>query len=198
MEGYVGEIKLWAGNWAPKNWVFCAGQTMQISENAHLYTVIGSAFGGDGRVTFKLPDFSGRVPVGVSSFPHLGEQFGDKTISLTQKNLPAHHHGIKDSAPSNATANLKVYDGTANINKVTGAKALCSAGSYDSGHGITSIPMLSTSTPNATLDNVVTGITATLPSTTENTGEGEAFYNYQPSLGVNYIICVVGIFPNPQ
>jgi microcystin-dependent protein len=196
MEGYLGEIKLWSMDWAPRNWAFCAGQTMQISENTNLFSLIGTTYGGDGRVTFKLPDLSGRVPVGVSSFPHLGETFGDKMVSLTQNNLPAHHHGIKDSAPSNATANLKIYDGTANSNKTAGAQALSSAGSYDSGHGVTPIPMLSTSTPNAVLNNVVTGITSTLPSTTENTGEGEAFYNYQPSIGLHYIICVVGIFPD--
>lgn len=196
MEGYIGEIRLWPVVWAPKNWAFCAGQTMHITENQALFSLIGTTYGGDGRVTFKLPDLTGRVPVGVSSFPHLGEQFGDKTVTLTQNNLPAHNHGIKDSAPSNATANLKVYDGTADSNKAAGAQALSSAGSYDNGHGVTPIPMLSTSVPNALLNNVVTGITATLPSATENTGKGEAFYNYQPSMGLHYIICIVGIFPD--
>lgn len=194
-EGYIGEIRLWSVAWAPRNWAFCAGQTMQISENHELFSLIGTTYGGDGRVTFKLPDLKERVPVGVSSSPHLGENFGSKTVSLTARNLPTHNHGIKDSSPSNATANLKVYDGTADSSKTTGAKALSSAGSYDTGHGVTPIPMLSTYIPNATLDNVVTGITATLPATTENTGEGEAFYNYQPSLGLHYIICIVGIFP---
>lgn len=196
MEGYIGEIRLWPIVWAPKNWAFCAGQTMQISENQALFSLIGTTYGGDGRVTFKLPDLTGRVPVGVSSFPHLGEQFGDKTVTLTQNNLPAHSHGINNSAPSGATANLKVYDGTADSNKAAGAQALASAGSYNSGHGVTPIPMLSTSTPNALLNNVVTGITATLPPATESTGKGEAFYNYQPSMGLHYIICVVGIFPD--
>ena len=71
MEGYLGEIKMFAGTFAPVNWVFCWGQTLQISQYAALFALIGTQFGGDGTTTFGVPDLRGRVPVGAGTGPGL-------------------------------------------------------------------------------------------------------------------------------
>jgi microcystin-dependent protein len=89
---YVGEIRMFAGNFAPAGWMFCEGQLLPISENETLFNLIGTTYGGDGQSTFALPDLRGRVPVHQGNGVTLAETGGAETITLTVQQIPAHSH----------------------------------------------------------------------------------------------------------
>ena len=95
MQGFAGEIRMFAGNYAPQNWAFCEGQTLAIANYQTLFSVIVNQFGGDGRETFKLPDFRGRMPIGPGIGPNLpyeyqqGMQGGEPSIVIHEENLPS-------------------------------------------------------------------------------------------------------------
>lgn len=89
---YVGEIRMFAGNFAPAGWMFCEGQLLPISENETLFQLIGTTYGGDGESTFALPDLRGRVPLHQSSDFILAETGGAEEITLTINQIPAHSH----------------------------------------------------------------------------------------------------------
>ena len=89
---YVGEIRMFAGNFAPAGWMFCEGQLLPISENETLFNLIGTTYGGDGQSTFALPDLRGRLPVHFGNGFTLAETGGAEEITLTVQQLPAHSH----------------------------------------------------------------------------------------------------------
>jgi microcystin-dependent protein len=91
---YVGEIRMFAGNFAPAGWAFCAGQEMPISENETLYQLIGTTYGGDGQEFFKLPDLRGRVPVHAGNGITLAQQGGVESVTLTTQQIPNHSHAM--------------------------------------------------------------------------------------------------------
>lgn len=108
MEPYIGEIRMFAGNFAPVGWEFCHGQELAISRYPALFTLIGTTYGGDGETTFALPDLRGRVPVALGSNNVLGEMGGAEAVTLTTDQLPTHTHvatgssnGGNSTAPTN-------------------------------------------------------------------------------------------------
>jgi microcystin-dependent protein len=108
---YVGEIRMFGGNFAPAGWAFCDGSLIPISENDTLFNLIGTTYGGDGQSTFALPNLQSRVPIHAGKGPRLtqnyiiGETGGAETVTLTTSQLPAHNHGgvVASSDPGNAT-----------------------------------------------------------------------------------------------
>ena len=101
---YVGEIRLFAGNFAPLNWAFCDGQVLSIADNVVLFELIGTTYGGDGQVTFQLPDLRGRVPVHQGAGVVQGEAGGQETVTLSASQMPAHTHAMRASAsPASVT-----------------------------------------------------------------------------------------------
>lgn len=117
---YVGEIRMFAGNFAPAGWLFCEGQLLPISENETLFQLIGTTYGGDGQSTFALPDLRGRVPIHQGNGVILAENGGVEEITLTVNQIPAHSHPLlastgpgSSNAPSgNVTgesAAVKIY-----------------------------------------------------------------------------------------
>ena len=101
---YVGEIRMFAGNFAPAGWMFCEGQLLPISENETLFNLIGTTYGGDGQSTFALPDLRGRLPMHMGNGFILAETGGAEEITLTVNQIPAHNHaflGSKDTANQN-------------------------------------------------------------------------------------------------
>jgi microcystin-dependent protein len=107
MEGMIGEVRMFAGNFAPRNWALCEGQLLPISENTALFSILGTTYGGDGRTTFALPDLRGRVPIqhgqgqGLSAY-NLGQKGGHEEITLTNLNMPSHNHQATIPATDNA------------------------------------------------------------------------------------------------
>ena len=91
---YVGEIRMFAGNFAPSGWLFCQGQLLPISENETLFQLIGTTYGGDGQSTFALPDLRGRIPIHQGNGFILAETGGAEEITLTVNQIPAHSHAL--------------------------------------------------------------------------------------------------------
>src|SRR6187455_2643554 len=121
---YVGEIRVFAGNFAPAGWMFCEGQLLPISENETLFQLIGTTYGGDGESTFGLPDLRGRLPMHQGNGFILAETGGAEEITLTVNQIPAHSHpmlattdaGLSNSPAGNVLANssaIKMYTGSA-------------------------------------------------------------------------------------
>jgi microcystin-dependent protein len=95
---FVGEIRMFAGNFAPAGWMFCAGQLLPISENETLFQLIGTTYGGDGEATFALPDLRGRLPIHQGNGFILAETGGVESVTLTVNQIPAHSHGLIGSS----------------------------------------------------------------------------------------------------
>jgi microcystin-dependent protein len=93
-EPFLGEIRMFGGNFAPTGWAFCNGQLLAISDNDALYQLIGTTYGGDGQSTFALPNLQSRVPVHVGPGHVLGEQAGVESVTLTVNQIPAHAHAV--------------------------------------------------------------------------------------------------------
>ncbi|HUQ05936.1 MAG TPA: tail fiber protein [Kofleriaceae bacterium] len=165
---FVGEIRMFAGNFAPAGWEFCHGQLLAISENEVLFQLIGTTYGGDGESTFALPDLQSRVPIhagtGGGGSYILAETGGAETVTLSTNQIPAHSHQV--------LASTDVPTLSSPANAVTGAAA--------------------------TKLYRVPGATAQMSaSTLAPTGGSQPHENMQPYLVINYIISMFGIFPNP-
>jgi microcystin-dependent protein len=105
---FIGEIRLFAGNFAPVSWLFCQGQLLSIADNSALYTLLGTTYGGDGVTTFAIPNLASRVPVHQGSGYPLGSFGGAETVIVTEPQLPVHSHAAPSSnaaATSNSPAN---------------------------------------------------------------------------------------------
>jgi microcystin-dependent protein len=104
---YVGEIRMFAGNFAPAGWMFCEGQLLAISENETLFQLIGTTYGGDGQSTFALPDLRGRLPVHQGNGLILAETGGAEEITLTVAQIPAHAHPLRASSNPGTSATVQ-------------------------------------------------------------------------------------------
>ena len=176
MEGlFMGQISLFGGNFAPRNWAFCSGQLLPISSYTALFSILGTTYGGDGRTTFGLPDLRGRVAMSSGSGPGLsshtlGQKGGTETNVLNTNNLPA--------------IPLKVSSANASQSAATAGASIATPGAV-SGRSFTPSQGFNTSTPDVTLNGAsVQG------------GNSAALNNMQPYQVVNYIICLEGIYPS--
>jgi microcystin-dependent protein len=104
---YVGEIRIFAGNFAPSGWLFCQGQLLPISENQTLFQLIGTTYGGDGQSTFGLPDLRGRIPVHQGGGFILAETGGVESVTLTVNQIPVHSHSLVASTNNASTVNAQ-------------------------------------------------------------------------------------------
>jgi microcystin-dependent protein len=104
---YVGEIRIFAGNFAPSGWLFCQGQLLPISENETLFQLIGTTYGGDGQSTFALPDLRGRLPLHMGNGFVLAEQGGVESVTLTVSQITAHSHALIASTNNATTTNAQ-------------------------------------------------------------------------------------------
>ena len=167
-DGFIGEIRLFAGNFAPQGWALCEGQLLAISQHTALFSILGTAYGGDGKSSFALPDLRGRVPLhpgqgaGLTA-RQLAEKGGAEAVTLTSAQMPSHTHAVAASSGTGTSASPasnvwaasskqdQQYAGTANTTMQQGALA--------------------------------------------SAGGGQAHNNMPPYLGLNYIICLIGTFP---
>jgi microcystin-dependent protein len=121
---YVGEIRMFAGNFAPAGWMFCEGQLLPISENETLFNLIGTTYGGDGQSTFALPDLRGRIPLHFGNGFTLAETGGVETVTLTVAQIPAHSHALlgtttvatQQNVSPNVLAEASLFSPYININ----------------------------------------------------------------------------------
>lgn len=103
MDGYLGEIRMFAGNYAPEGWALCNGQLLSLSQNQALYSLIGKTYGGDGVTNFALPDLRGRVPVHQGLTYNLASAAGTETTTMTDANMPAHTHVLNAQSTAGTT-----------------------------------------------------------------------------------------------
>lgn len=164
---YVGEIRMFAGNFQPAGWMFCEGQLLPISEYETLFQLIGTTYGGDGESTFALPDLRGRIPIHQGNGFILAETGGAEEITLTVQQIAAHNHAM---LASNDTASAVNPSGNMPAATNVAKKVYAAAGS-----------------PTAPM----------APQSISPTGGSQPHTNFQPYLCVDFIISLYGIFPSP-
>ena len=176
-EPFIGEIVMFAGNFAPRGWALCQGQSLQISDNQALFSILGTIYGGDGRTTFALPDLRGRVPLQQGNGPGLsnrllGSRGGEETHTLSTAEMPSHNHSIGVVLKANS---------------VEGDSAV-PAGNYlaKSGDGRPDF--------SSAADIEMAGGAA--QATAAYTGGNLKHNNMQPFLSVNFIIALQGVYPS--
>ena len=167
---YVGEIRMFAGNFAPAGWAFCEGQSLPISENEVLFQLIGTTYGGDGESTFNLPNLASRVPIHLGAGPdgttyQIGEMAGTEQETLTVQQLPTHTHPL--TASSNAAQE-----------SAPGGNVLAQSTVAD---------MFIQDSPDGAL----------AASSVQPAGGSQPHENTQPFLCINFIISLFGVFPSP-
>ena len=165
---YVGEIRMFAGNFAPAGWMFCEGQLLPISENETLFQLIGTTYGGDGESTFALPDLRGRIPIHQGNGFILAETGGAEEITLTVNQIPAHTHPAL-ATTTGADSNVP------NQNNTVARGSLATITPYGQDAPLTNLH----------------------PSSIGPVGGSQPHTNFQPYLCVDFIISLFGIFPSP-
>jgi microcystin-dependent protein len=167
-EPFIGEIRMFAGNFAPRSWAFCDGQLLAISQNDALFSLLGTIYGGDGRTTFGLPDLRGRIPVHMGQGPglserRLGSKGGAEKVTLTVNQLPSHTHPLQAST--------------------------------DPGHESNAAGEV-LSQPLTDLYIEDPPVSALASSAIGSAGESRSHTNLQPYLCLHFIIALFGIYPS--
>jgi len=166
---YVGEIRMFAGNFAPVGWMFCQGQSLSIAENEVLFTLIGTTYGGDGQNTFNLPDLASRVPVhmgtGGGSSYIIGQSSGTEAVTLTTSQIPAHNHVLQANSAAGTQGSPQAAVG--------GMQA--------------SLLPYANQAPTINMGANALGLT----------GGSQPHDNMVPFLCINFIISLFGVFPSP-
>lgn len=204
MDGYLAEIRGFAGNFTPRGWAKCQGQILPVATNAALFSLLGTTYGGNGQTTFMLPDLRGRVAISSGMAPglhdyDLGESFGFESITLNTLQMPTHTHF--------ATMNQNTYpvNGSIAATMSVSTSEAEDSSPTDNYLGVSSADVYVDSGSNGnTLNNDAiqintSGLSVSVPSdaiTVGNTGGSQAFSIVQPYLTINWIICIEGLYPS--
>jgi microcystin-dependent protein len=177
MEGTIATIMMFAGNFAPRNWVFCAGQTINIASNTALFSLLGTTYGGNGTTNFKLPDLQGRSPIGAGqgnglSLYQLGQVGGFETATMTVNTMPHHGH-------DSGNVQIPLSTGTPNTDQASGNILASPNGDTYAAQG---------TTPGANYGGFTADVSVQ--------GNGNPFSIRQPFVGMNYVICQFGVYPS--
>ncbi|MEM7033147.1 MAG: tail fiber protein [Chloroflexota bacterium] len=165
-EPFIAEIRIFAGNFAPRGWAFCDGQLLPIAQNTALFSLIGTTYGGDGRTTTALPNMQGRAPMHPGRGPgltsrRLGEKVGAEIVTLSEAQIPSHNHTMR---------------------------------AYTQNPAVTAVPSSIESINDPTF--ATTSDVDMASESLSTTGGGQAHSNVQPFLTLNYIIALQGLFPS--
>lgn len=178
MDGVLAVIWMFGGNFAPRNWAFCDGQLLAISQYSALFSLLGTTYGGDGRTTFGLPEMRGRVPMHAGNGPGLtprqiGQRSGQETVTLNTTQIPSHTH------PATTTTQIAVSAAPGGESTVNGQHIANHTSAFNE---------------DPTAGATLAGATST--TTVNNTGGNLSHNNLQPYMVVNFVICLAGIFPS--
>ena len=166
-DAFIAEIKIFAGNFAPRGWAFCNGQLLPIAQNTALFSLVGTIYGGDGRTTFGLPDLRGRTPMHPGNGPgltgrRLGQRGGVRDVTLTTAQMPAHRHAVQATTNDATETNPQGQ--------------------------LLAAPAEPTYAPPVDLTEMAAELDAV--------GGGQAHTNMQPYIQMNYIIALTGTYPS--
>ena len=184
MEEYIGMIRIFGGQFEPRGWAFCAGQTLAVSEHSALFYLIGTTYGGNGKTTFMLPDLRGAVPIGASfnsagpaglTMVKRGQVGGELTHALTVNEMPRHEHALHVNS-----AQATLHSPMSNASLAAPNRSA----------GRTSKELLGYSPSLSSLSPMNADVIG-------NTGDGTGHNNMMPTTFINYIICLNGTFPQP-
>lgn len=172
-EPFIAEIRIFAGNFAPRSWAFCNGQLLPVSQNTALFSLIGTTYGGDGRTTTALPNLKGRVPMHPGRGPgltsrRLGQRGGSEMISLTEAQIPNHTH------------QLQVSNDLAGFNDPNNQRS----------------PGRSANRIAAMYNTAATSMESMADAALLNTGGSQPHNNMQPFIAMNFIIALQGLYPS--
>ena len=173
-EPFIAEIRIFAGNFAPRGWAFCDGQLLPISQNTALFSLIGTTYGGDGRTTTALPDLQGRTPMHPGRGPgltsrRLGQRGGVETVTLTEAQMPSHQHGVVAvGRPAEENDPQGRYFGLTVGNNLY-------------------VPPTGGSPPSPT---------ELADQALQAAGGSQAHNNLQPFIAMNFIIALIGLYPS--
>jgi len=167
-EPFLGEVRLFSFQFAPKGWALCNGQLLPINQNQALFSLLGTTFGGNGQVNFALPDLRARTPIHVGSGHTLGERGGEQAHTLSVSEIPTHAHVAQGSS---ATANAP---------------------------GPTNNLLAAPVSAVGLIYGAASGLVAMSPQSIANTGGSQAHLNMQPFLTLSFGIALQGFFPSPN
>jgi microcystin-dependent protein len=170
-EPFIAEVRIFAGNFAPRGWAFCDGQLLPISQNTALFSLIGTTYGGDGRTTTQLPDLRGRTPMHAGRGPgltdrRLGQRGGSEAITVTETQIPNHDH------------NAQAYTRPGDLADPSNRSLARSSG------------------PNTYQSDATNNLTLMNSAALAPTGGSQAHNNMQPYLTLSFIIALVGLYPS--
>ena len=170
-EAFVGEIKMFAGNFAPRGYAFCDGQLLAVSQNDALFSLYGTIYGGDGRTTFGLPDLRGRIPVHEGQGPglsdrKLGQKTGAENVTLTLNQTPSHNHPLQATTTEADSLELS-------------GRVLAQNPAGDNFY-----------------TNDSSNVVSLMPGTVANAGGSRSHNNMMPTLCIHFIVALVGIYPS--
>ncbi len=171
-EPFIAEIRIFAGNFAPRGWAFCNGQLLPIAQNTALFSLIGTTYGGDGRTTTALPNLKGRAPMHPGRGPgltarRLGQRGGTETVTLTEAQMPNHPHTLRAAVNP---GNVRLPSNQVTFARTTGALA------YQ--------------------QDATNNLVDLAPQAMPNAGGSQPHNNVQPFLVMNFIIALVGLYPS--
>lgn len=178
MEGTIGEIRMFAGTFAPRTWAYCNAQLLPIAQNTALFSILGTTYGGNGQTNFALPDFRGRTALGTGQGPglpnvQLGEMAGTPNVTLTTANMPAHNHPLTGTVTPQGNAGVIGQTDDPTNRRLAGTAIFTGA--------------------TTALTNMAAAASTLAVG---NNGGTQPFSILPPYLGMNYIICLFGIFPS--
>lgn len=184
MEPFIGQVMMFAGNFAPRGWMDCDGRLLAVSQYSALFSILGTLYGGDGRTTFGLPDLRGRAPIGMGNGPGLsavreGQMGGAEQVTLTVAEMPSHNHAANPQLRASAPASTGPSDSDA-----PGSTAMLAntGGSFIYSNGAADAQMA----PGEVSGTVAIG----------NTGGNIPVQIRNPYIGMRYIIAIEGIYPS--
>ncbi len=187
MNGTMAEVRLFAGNFAPRTWAYCAGQLLSINANQALFSLLGTIYGGDGRTTFALPDLRSRTAIGEGTGPglshfSLGERTGQAYVTLISTQIPSHTHTVATNLAGAVAPGCSTEDAT----------------SDDPSGAYPALPPGGETIYNSNSDGVMANAPLAISGNVDCLTAGGSQYhnNMQPFLAMNYIICMQGIFPS--
>ncbi len=172
-ESFIAEIRIFAGNFAPRGWAFCNGQLLPIAQNTALFSLVGTTYGGDGRTTTALPNLEGRAPMHPGRGPgltarRLGQRGGVETVTLSEAQMPNHTHQLRGMTGRSGVGN--------SLDPAGAAFAVTTGTSYQT----------TTSSGTVAMDS----------RDLQNAGGSQAHNNLQPLLAMNFIIALAGLYPS--